>query len=132
MREIKTLVFNRKDADKVGGVDRLREKYEAQGFRLVEIDPETLKMLYSDPDDGEVVLIMDKEIPVPIETARPTAVWPRGRRPANNWDTPIHEEVLPMDSQNGSSGLTGDITSIPAGDVSTIHGEAISASDSRI
>lgn len=98
MKKFETLVFDQDDADKVGGVEALQKQYEAQGFLLVENDPETLGKLYPNPEDGIVVLIMDREVPAPIDAPRPTAVWPRGRgsenKPLKTWQTPITEEAL--------------------------------------
>ena len=100
MKKFETLVFDQWDADEVGGVEELQRQYEKVGFRLVEIDPETLGKLYTDPEDGTIVLIMDREVPVPVNTPRPTVVRPvdRARKP---WQPLILEENLPSQTVEG-------------------------------
>lgn len=45
MKKFETLVFDQDDACIIGGVEELQEQYEAQGFRLVENDGNSRKII---------------------------------------------------------------------------------------
>ena len=118
MKIIETRIFEKKDADDVGGAQKLRKRHEAQGFRLVEDDPETLRKLYCEPEDGTVVLVMDREVPVPAGPPPQTAARPTKRVLKSGKNPAIKKEAPPLSGNPFAPINDGGLNKRPAVDCS--------------